>query len=115
MKWYDFLFSNIKDSFKIENLINVFIHESQKKVDFQMINRNYWYIIIIIDKKFIHLNEFRLKENDDNNNDNKDNSYNQMIIHSMKMINKIYTWFQDLMRSLISESIDIFHDISNHW
>ena len=96
MKWYDFLFININDSFKIKNLMNVFIHESQKKIEFQMINRNYWYIIIVIDRKFICLNEINVKKND-NDDDDDDNSYNQMIIYSMRMSNKIYIWFQDLI------------------
>ena len=55
-----------------------------------MINRNYRYIIITINRKFIHLNEINMKENDDDNN-NDNNSYDQMIIHNMRIINKIYT------------------------
>ena len=69
--------------------MNIFIHESQKRIEFQMINKDYRYIIIAINRKFIHLNEISVKKNDDDDNDN-DDSYDQMIIHSMRMINKIY-------------------------
>ena len=93
--------------------MNIFIHESQKRIEFQMINRNYRYIIIVIDRKFIHSNEINIKKNDDNDDDD-DDFYNQIIIHSMRMTNKIYTRFQDLIRTLSSESIDIFRDIFNH-
>ena len=78
-----------------------------------MINKDYWYIVIIIDWKFIYSNEINVKKNDDNNDDDN-NFYNQIIIHNMRIINKIYTRFQDLIRILSSESIDIFHDIFNH-
>ena len=94
--------------------MNIFIHESQNRIEFRMINKNYWYIIIIIDRKFIYLNEINIKENDDND-DNNNNSYNQIIIYSMRIINKIYTQFQDLIQIFSPESIDIFHNIFNHW
>ena len=54
-----------------------------------------------------------MKKNDDNDNDDN-NSYDQMIIHNMKMINKIYIQLQDLTRTFSPESIDIFHDIFDH-
>ena len=71
-------------------MINIFIHESQKRIEFRMINKDYRYIIIAINRKFIHLNEINMKENDDDD-DNNDDFYNQMIIYNMRMINKIYT------------------------
>ena len=114
MKWHDFLFIDANDSFKIENLTNIFIHESQKRIEFRMINKDYRYIIIAIDRKFIRSNEINVKKNNDDNDDD-DDSYDQMTIHNMKMINKIYTRLEDLIRILSSESIDIFRDIFNHW
>ena len=94
--------------------MNIFIHEFQKRIEFQMINKDYWYIIIIIDRKFIRSNEISIKKNDNDDN-NDDNFYDQMIIYNMKMINKIYAWFQDLTQIFSFELIDIFHDIFDHW
>ena len=78
-----------------------------------MINKEYRYIIIAIDRKFIYSNEINMKK-DNNDEDDDNNLYNQIIIYSMRMINKIYTRFQDLIRTFSSESIDIFHDIFDH-
>ena len=94
--------------------MNVFIRESQKRIEFRMINRDYRYIIIAIDRKFIHLNKINVKENDDNDNDNND-FYNQIIIYNMRIINKIYIQLQNLIRTFSPESIDIFRDIFDHW
>jgi len=55
-----------------------------------------------------------MKENNNDDN-NDDNSYNQMIIYNMRIINKIYTWFQDLTWIFSFELINIFHDIFDHW
>ena len=79
-----------------------------------MINRDYRYIVIVIDRKFIRLNEINVKENNDDDDDD-DDFYDQMITHSMRMANKIYIRLQDLIRILSPESIDIFRDIFNHW
>ena len=52
-----------------------------------------------------------MKKDDDDDDDENDDSYDQMITHDMKMMNKMYAQLQDLIRIFSSESINIFRDI----
>jgi DEAD/DEAH box helicase len=115
MERHGFLFGNAKGPFKTEDLTDVFIRESQKRIGFRMTNRDYRHIAIAIDRKFIRPNEFRLEEEDDDDDDDEDNPYDQMATHSTRTANKVYARVQGLTRSLTPESIDIFRDISDRW